>query len=454
MNDEHSEVAGEISADALETLRVGSGSQVVAAVRRFALADTNTGQRWDIETGVCQIGSHDSNDIVLDSSTVSRFHCEIRVEQQRVLVSDLASTNGTLINGVRIKEAYLKDASTLTLGERTLRFELEGKVAMRPVTGSTRFGALVGTSLNLRQAFGILEKAAKSDATVLFEGETGTGKSQAAYALHDASARSGKPFMVVDCGALPAALLEAELFGHEKGAFTGANVKRLGVFEEAHGGTVLLDEIGEMPLELQPKLLRVLEDKQVRRLGQNKWTPVDIRIVAATHRDLRTEVNQQRFRADLYFRLAVVRVTMPALRQHAEDIPQVAASLLKQLGATPQAHASLFAAEFFKRLEAVSWPGNVRELRNYLERCLVFESPLPVEEAPGASPGGGSFDEWFSLPLPEAKRKNGDAFERDYLVRLLDKHKQKVSAAAVPAGVDRVYLYRLMRKYGLKAKDG
>ncbi len=438
-------------ADALATLRVGSGSQTVAAVRRFSLVNCGNNVRQDIETGHCQIGSHPSNDVQLEHATVSRFHCEIRVENQRVLVKDLGSTNGTIVDGVQVNEGYLKDGSTLTLGDAKLRFELEGKVAMLPVTQATRFGTLVGTSLPLRQAFGILEKAAKAEATVLFEGETGTGKSQAASSVHDASNRGSKPFLVVDCGALPATLLEAELFGHEKGAFTGANMRRLGVFEEASGGTVLLDEIGEMPLELQPKLLRVLEDKQVRRLGQNKWTPVDVRILAATHRDLRLEVNQQRFRADLYFRLAVVRVTLPPLREHPEDIPDVARNLLKSLGASPTSQPALYAPEFLSRLQLASWPGNVRELRNYLERCLVFESALPMHdnsESPAGAEAGSSF---FYLPLPEAKRQSGDVFERDYLLRLLERHKGKVAQAAPEAGVDRVYLYRLMRKHGIKA---
>jgi DNA-binding NtrC family response regulator len=306
----------------------------------------------------------------------------------------------------------------------------------------------------MRQAFSVLEKAARSDATVLLQGETGTGKSRAALGLHQAGARADKPFLVVDCGALPPTLLEAELFGHEKGAFTGATQRRAGVFEEARGGTVLLDEIGEVPLELQPRLLRVLEDKQVRRLGQNQWTPVDVRLVAATHRDLRVEVNSGRFRPDLYFRLAVVRVTLPPLRAHPEDLAELARELCTQLGATPQTHPALFSPTFFSRLSSASWPGNVRELRNYLERCLVFEAELPVGEEPVTAPGAhvsGEVD--WKLPLSEARKRAIDVFEKAYVEHALARHGGKVSKAALEADVDRVYLYRLMRKHGLKTGE-
>ncbi|MBL8938913.1 MAG: sigma-54-dependent Fis family transcriptional regulator [Archangium sp.] len=301
----------------------------------------------------------------------------------------------------------------------------------------------------MRQAFMMLEKAAKTDATVLLEGETGTGKSRAAQALHSAGARKDGPFLVVDCGALPPSLLEAELFGHEKGAFTGATSKRLGVFEEAKGGTVFLDEIGELPLELQPRLLRVLEDRQVRRLGQNQWTQVDVRIVAATHRDLRSNVNTGTFRSDLYFRLAVVRVTLPSLREHPDDLPDIAKALLKDLGVTERSHAALFAPAFIAQLQQAAWPGNVRELRNHLERCIVFETPeVPSRNDVVTNPGAGA--DFTRGPLVDARKKAVERFEKEYLTALLERHGGKVSQAAVEADVDRVSLYRLMRKHGLK----
>ncbi|MBE2249816.1 MAG: sigma 54-interacting transcriptional regulator [Myxococcus sp.] len=437
--------------DALETVRVtpAPGEQLAPTVRRFRL--TNEGDRsvTEVLTGRCQVGSHAGAELQLTDPTVSRFHCELVVEGQRALAKDLGSTNGTFIDGVRVKEGYLKHGSVLGVGNSRLRFDLDEQVNALPVSERPSFGTLRGQSASMRQAFMLLEKAGRSDATVLLEGETGTGKSRAAQALHAAGTRREGPFLVVDCGALPASLLEAELFGHEKGAFTGAASRRLGVFEEAHGGTVFLDEIGELPLELQPRLLRVLEDRQVRRLGQNQWAPVDVRIVAATHRDLRADVNAGKFRSDLYFRLAVVRVTLPPLRDHADDVPDLARALLKDLGATERTHPSLFSPDFIAQLQAAAWPGNVRELRNHLERCIVLEAP----EAPGrgevlTTPGGGA--DFTRGPLVDARKRAIERFEREYLTALLARHQGKVSQAAVEAEVDRVSLYRLMRKHGLK----
>jgi DNA-binding NtrC family response regulator len=435
-----------------ETIKVApaSGYRLAPTVRRFRLINEADQAVSECVLGRCQVGSHAGAEVQLADPTVSRFHCEVFIEGQRAGVKDLGSTNGTAIDGVRVKEGYLKHGSILQVGNTRLRFELDEKVSALPVSQAPSFGALRGSAPALRQAFMVLEKAAKSDATVLLEGETGTGKTRAAQALHSTGARREAPFLVVDCGALPPTLLEAELFGHEKGAFTGASAKRLGVFEEASGGTVFLDEIGELTLELQPRLLRVLEDRQVRRLGQNQWTPVDVRIVAATHRDLRADVNGGKFRSDLYFRLAVVRVTLPSLREHPEDIPELAKSLLKELGASEATHPTLFAPDFLLQLQGASWPGNVRELRNHLERCIVFETP---EAPPGrgnvvTTPGGGA--DFTRGPLVEARKRAVERFEKDYLTALLARHGGKVSQAAVEAEVDRISLYRLMRKHGLK----
>jgi DNA-binding NtrC family response regulator len=300
----------------------------------------------------------------------------------------------------------------------------------------------------MRACFALLERASARDVTVLLEGETGTGKSQAAQAIHNASARRDKPFIVVDCGAIPSNLLESELFGHEKGAFTGALVRRAGAFEEAHGGTVFLDEIGELPAELQPKLLRVLETREIRRVGSNTYQPVDIRLIAATHRDLRAEVNAGRFRSDLFFRLAVLRIVQPSLRQRPEDLPLLVEQILASLGADPERTGALRTPEFIARLQHAAWPGNVRELRNYLERCLVFEDALAISEEE-ARPGG-SLEVDPTQPYADQRRRVVDDFERRYLRALLEKHQGKVAQAAVTAGVDRVHLYRLLRRHGIK----
>jgi transcriptional regulator with PAS, ATPase and Fis domain len=300
----------------------------------------------------------------------------------------------------------------------------------------------------------MLELAAGTDVTVLLEGETGTGKSVAAESLHLRSKRKDGPFMALDCSAIPANLLESELFGHERGAFTGAEVRRIGAFEEASDGTIFLDEIGELPLELQPKLLRVLERREVRRVGSNNVIPVDVRVIAATNRDLRTEVNAGRFRPDLYFRLAVVKIPIPSLRERADDIPDLVDRFLEERGATPQQAARLREPAFQANLRAAAWPGNVRELRNYLEKCIVFQTTPPIEaevEMPtGERPLAVGGDVDLSIALGEARRRVTEEFEARYLKSLLRKHDGKVAAAATAAKVDRVQLYRLLRKHGLK----
>ena len=431
------------------TLPVGTASRVVPTVEGFTLSWGDV--RTRMTDGQAQLGSDPANSFPVTDVTVSRIHCEIRIEpDNRVVVRDLGSTNGTFVDGVRVREAFLKSGARLKLGTAEVRFALEGKHHVVEVSQATQFGELVGTSSSIRRVFALLERAAHTDSTLILEGETGTGKTRAASTLHALSPRAGRPFLVVDCGALPPTLLEAELFGHEKGAFTGAHVRRLGVFEEAEGGTVLLDEIGELPLEFQPRLLRVLEERQIKRLGQNRMTPIDVRVLAATHRDLRQEVNIGRFRSDLYFRLAVLRVTMPALRERPEDLAAVAEALLAQLGATPSTHSALFAEAFLESLARATWPGNVRELRNYLERCMLFDEVAPMgDQAPEQR--AEQAEETFALPLPAARQRVIENFEREYLQRLLDRHGGSVSKAAPVAEVDRVYLYRLMRKYGLKA---
>jgi DNA-binding NtrC family response regulator len=350
---------------------------------------------------------------------------------------------------VRVSDAFLRGGSLVKLGRVGLRFEFSTESNRLPVSPASAFGNLVGSSVAMRTAFALFERAAHSDVTVLLEGETGTGKGVAAEAIHRHSARRDGPFMVVDCGAIPPNLLESELFGHERGAFTGAERRRAGAFEEASGGTIFLDEIGELAADLQPKLLRVLESKEYRRVGANAMQKCDVRVVAATNRDLRAEVNAGRFRSDLYFRLAVVKVTIPPLRERPEDIPVTVDQVLRALGAGDAQSAPLRTPEFFCALGRSAWPGNVRELRNYLERCLVFQDaqPLPAEGPRGAVP---SLAIDSKLAYAEARRRAVDAFERGYAEALLRDHGGKVAAAAAAAGMDRVYLYRILRRHGIK----
>jgi DNA-binding NtrC family response regulator len=428
------------------------GSFLRHEVQRFGIAvvggpaagraATSTGDRFSI-------GSHESNDLAIDDPAVSRFHCEVVIDARGAWLVDLESKNGTMVDGVAVGRGALRDGSHIQLGRSSCRFELAAEHVPVPLSARAQLGSLVGASAAMRAVFALLERAAASQVTVLLEGETGTGKEGAAEAIHGESARRERPFLVVDCGAIPATLLERELFGHEKGAFTGADERAAGVFEAAHGGTVLLDEIGELPLELQPKLLRVLEQRQVRPLGATGHKSVDVRIIAATNRDLRALVNDGLFRSDLYFRLAVLTVRIPPLRNRPEDIPLLSQHMLGELGASREVAARLLAPDAMARMQRGAWPGNVRELRNYLERCLVLEQPLPTGESASA-PEELAVD--TTLSYSEAKRRVLDAFERRYLETLLGRHRGNVAQAARAAGMDRVYVYKLLQRHGLRPK--
>ncbi len=420
------------------TVDISTGTTESIGVFQVTTVDEPT-QQWRGNGGRMTIGSHASNDVVINDATVSRFHCELKVLGDGVWVTDLDSRNGTIVDGMRVKEAMLRHGHVLRLGRAGLRFERLAERETLEVSPRSAFGSLVGTSLVMRAVFANLERTSRTDATVLLEGETGTGKGAIAEALHAASPRARGPFVVVDCGALTPSLLESELFGHEKGAFTGADARRIGAFEEASGGTIFLDEIGELPAEMQPRLLRVLENRTVRRLGHNAQTPVDLRVVVATHRDLRGLVNDGRFRADLYYRLAVVRIRIPALRDRLTDLPDLIGSLLHGRGATVAQIAQLTSPSMLDRLGASAWPGNVRELRNYLERSLILDDAVEPEPASDAV-----------VPLPDARRRALDTFERRYLEDLLRRHGGKVAPAARAASVARVYLYRLLAKHGMK----
>jgi DNA-binding NtrC family response regulator len=435
------------------TEAVGAVARGSESVRRFRLVvaeGREVGRTWDSTGDRATIGSHESNDLVLDDRTVSRFHCEIWIDWEGAHIRDLDSRNGTTVDGLRIKEAWLREGSLIRLGKSSVRFAVANEINRLPLSSRSDFGSLCGSSVAMRAVFAQLERAAATDATVLIEGETGTGKEGAARAIHDAGARKEAPFIIVDCGAVPANILESELFGHERGAFTGAVSRRIGAFEAAAGGTLVLDEIGELPLDLQPKLLRVLEQRHIRRVGANEHTQVDVRVIAATNRDLRNEVNGGRFRSDLYFRLAVLRIALPPLRTRPDDIPLLVERFAKQLQADSEQAERLRAPEMIENLQRGSWPGNVRELRNYLERCLVFdEVPAGVTESPAPSEASSSAPIQLDAPFVEARRSALASFERAYVQELMKRHRG-VSAAARAADIDRNYLYRLLNRHGLR----
>ena len=429
-----------------ETIELGRDRDL--AVRGFTLEVVEGAPPAAVRSsgGQCAIGSHPLNGLVVDDPTVSRFHCELIGDARGVRVRDLGSKNGTILDGVRVHDAEPKDGSLVRLGRAVVRIGLTAEPQALRLSTKARFGGLVGESTALRACFALLERAAATTATVLIDGETGTGKGAMAEAIHGESARRDKPFVIVDCGAMSPTLLDSELFGHEKGAFTGAERTRIGAFEEADGGTLFLDEIGELPLDLQPKLLRVLENREVRRLGQNSRRPVDFRLIAATNRDLRGEVNAGRFRSDLYYRLAVVKLTAPPLRSRPEDLPALCHAILTSLGATAAEVAAMTSPAVLARLAGSAWPGNVRELRNYLERSLVLEGPAPLAPlAVGDRPTGGLAID-ARLPYAEARRRMLDEFERGYAEAVLAAHGGKVAVAARAAGIARYSFYRLLRR--------
>ena len=397
------------------------------------------------------VGTGESTSLVLTDPTVSRYHFMLQVDPRGVQLRDLDSTNGTMLGGFRVGSAYLTNGAMISLGMTRLRYDELAETLDEPLSEQDYFGRALGRSVAMRRLFSVLPRIAAADSTVLIEGETGTGKGVLAEAIHAASARANKPFVVVDCGSIPPALIESELFGHERGAFTGATRAHVGAFESAAGGTVFLDEIGELPLELQPKLLRALEERTVKRVGGNERIALDVRVIAASNRDLRQAVNRGMFRADLYFRLNIVRIPVPPLRERRDDIPLLVASFYEQLAQPPgsQPPAALVA-----QLASQDWPGNVRELRNAVERAVLMQDAELwqelVSEPTTTSDTAYRFDE--SLSFRAAKERAIAQWERWYVAELFQRSGGNLSGAARAAHMDRTHLRELLRKYQLETK--
>jgi transcriptional regulator with GAF, ATPase, and Fis domain len=407
-----------------------------------------------------RVGTASDNDLILPDDTVSRHHCELIRQESGVLVRDLGSTNHTRIGQAVVKEVLVEVGTTLSVGGIDIAVRAEPSAAAVPPSSSSRFGLALGPSLAMRTIFGVLERIAPTDASVLLEGETGTGKDVLARSVHDASPRRDDPFVVVDCGAVSYNLIESELFGHERGAFTGAFAARQGAFELAGRGTLFLDEIGELPLDVQPKLLRVLESGDYRRVGSNRPLQNGARIIAATKRNLRDEVARGKFREDLYFRLSVVPITVPPLRLRREDIPALVEHFLEIARSRDTSSRRVTVSrETLAALSAHDWPGNVRELRNVLDRAVYLatatgESDLRLVDLPVSPAAEGRLPVEFDpgQSYREARAAFEAEFESRYVRWLLARHDGNISAAAREARMDRKYLSDLVKKHGLRAK--
>jgi len=416
------------------------------------------------------LGAMNDNDLVIDDDTVSRYHARIFQDDNAYLVQDNDSTNGTFVNRVRIKEAYLKPGCIITIGKTDIGFQsLDEKVAIEPASRD-RFGRIVGKSLRMREIFSILDKIAPTGVTVIIEGETGTGKEVIARTIHEQSRRADMPFVVFDCGAVPENLIESELFGHEKGSFTGATMTRDGLFEVAQGGSIFLDELGELSLDLQPKLLRALEQREIKRVGSNTPIKVDVRVIAATNRNLEEEVKNGTFREDLFYRLSVVRIILPPLRDRIGDLPLLAKHFLNTGGFNKDFEGNQrvkgISRDALDAMMNYQWPGNIRELLNIVERACAYaegeyiqQEDLPehisgvkiLRKRLARSEADAKVDRALQKPFKEAKEEWVSEFERDYIANLLSKNDNNISHAAREASIDRKYFRKLMKKYELES---
>ncbi len=482
-------MAGEQEGDPAITTVFDGGRATVRRLRKAKLVvatGPDAGREVEMQKPRVSGGRSIINDLVLQDKAVSGTHFEVAVKDDGYHLKDLDSRNGTFVGDIRIKEVFLRPGMTFRVGQSDIRFQTTADLVDIALSERDKFDRVIGGSAAMREIFATLEKVSPSELTVLITGETGTGKELIARGIHNASPRRQKPFVVLDCGAIPKDLIESTLFGHEKGSFTGAIGQHRGCFEQANGGTIFLDEIGELDLALQPKLLRVLEQREIKRVGGDRTVKVDVRVLAATNRDLRAMVNAGTFREDLYFRLSVIYVELPPIRERREDIPELAQHFLREVASRRGATMSL-SPDAVQALLGHSFPGNVRELRNVVERAASLSSGPVItrsdlvfgRDAGGASvivarelanagaqaalaavspsdrpPGGGvvGFDPTALTPgldFKEAKQRVVDAFESAYLRALLQRHEGNITRSAQEAGLTRYHLRELLKRHNL-----
>ena len=401
----------------------------------------------DVRSCRVLLGSSPACEIRLSDRQVSRRHAALDASERGLRLTDLGSTNGTFVGDLRAMDVFLRGGETIRVGETVLHVAVTAPERPAVLDNAMRFGRLVGKSPAMRRLYPLCERVAKSDVPVVIEGETGTGKELLAESLHEASARANGPFVVLDCTAVAPTLIESALFGHERGAFTGAVSARRGVFEQAHGGTLLIDEIGDLDVMLQAKLLRAIERGEVQRVGSEKWLKVDVRVIAATRRDLDRAVQAGTFRDDLFFRLAIARVELPPLRAREGDVTLLTRHFWRLLGGEGTAPE-----ELVQRFEGYAWPGNVRELYNVVARRIALGDLAPPVGSPLQTP---SEDEdivrrvlALDLPLVRARQQVIEAFERMYVERVLERYAGNVTQAANASGIGRRYFQMLRARKG------
>lgn len=402
-------------------------------------------KEFRLKEGTCILGASAECDVVIDHASVSRQHLELGLVPEGISVRDLDSRNGTFFLGQRIRAMTLAPGSRVHLGpiEVALDPDLEPLGAALPHPETTYRG-MIGAAHGMRVLFGALERLEGSLVSILVTGESGVGKELVARALHEGSSVAQGPLVVVNCGAIPPELIASELFGHRRGAFTGASDARKGAFESADGGTLVLDEIGELPIDVQPMLLRALESGEIRPLGADRTTHVRVRVIAATHRDLRSDIQANRFREDLFYRIAVVELKVPPLRERIDDIEELALRFARSAG------VAALAPNVVAALRARRWPGNVRELRNAVQAFAAL-GHLPPD--PNAAPArtADAFERMIDVTRPYADQKDQlvEQFTRLYLERLMQHTGGNQSAAARLSGLDRSWLWRLLEKHGI-----